>query len=76
MCETNVNCRSYAEILDIAACKSSRIANALSLDKDLYYILTWFKPKGINEWAKFIYAVVENRFSNLVSYQGDIQFIK
>lgn len=76
LCDSNINCRSYQEILDIATCKSSRFANELALDKDLYYILTWYKPKAIHEWAKFLYAIVENKNTNLNPYQGNMQFIK
>ena len=76
LCQYNINCRSYQEILDIAACKSSKFAGSLPLDKDLYYIMTWHQPKSLEEWGKFIYAIVDNKvpFSN--SYQGDIEFVK
>lgn len=72
-----MNCRTYEEILDLAACKSSKLANTLSSEKDLYYVMTWQKSKAYHEWTKLIYAIVDNKngvFNNF--FQGDIQFIK
>jgi hypothetical protein len=75
-CETNLHCRNYQEILDLTACKANRMANLLPLDKDLYYLMTDFKPKGILEFAKFIYAIIDNKFPITPTYKGEIQFVK
>ena len=75
-CESNINCRTYQEILDIASCKSSKLAGTLPLDKDLYYLMTWQKPKAFDEWGKFIYAIIDNKMGVSSEYKGDIQFVK
>lgn len=75
-CESSLHCRSYQEIQDIASCKASRLASQLPVDKDVYYLMTDFKPRGVNEIAKFIYAIINNRVPVQPIYNGDIEFVK
>lgn len=38
--------------------------------------MTDFKPKGLKDTAKFIYAVIDNKSPLTPSYKGDIEFVK
>ena len=75
-CGASLYCRSYKEIQDLAACKAGKLANFLPENKDLYYLMTDFKPKGLKETAKFIYAIIDNKSPVTPSYKGDIEFLK